>query len=329
MPMTPRSLLLLALLASLSAHAQTINLKGTISDGSGKPVSGAVVTVLKLGLKDTTGSDGAYSFSRTVSILSPLPSAAGSITLTGSVLEFEVAGPASVSIEAFDVHGHLLKRERRDADGAGIHRWDIAGGYPADQLLILRVTVAGKVSIFRHFPLAGGRAAADAARSASRQGGALRKAAAAIDSLEVKAPGFGTGVAPLESYDQTVNVSLAAADRWGGLRNSPVKSGGCGKPQGATGGKKTIRSSNQNRSYILDVPANYNPDTPHLLFYISHWINGTSEQMRDNNYYSLKPLANAAGKPAIFVAPQSDGGTWQQKDHALFDDLVAYLEDNL
>jgi poly(3-hydroxybutyrate) depolymerase len=65
------------------------------------------------------------------------------------------------------------------------------------------------------------------------------------------------------------------------------------------------------------------------LFYTSHWIGSTSEAVRDQDYYFLKPLADAAGEPAIFVAPQSDGQTWQEKDHPLFDDILAYVKENL
>jgi poly(3-hydroxybutyrate) depolymerase len=113
------------------------------------------------------------------------------------------------------------------------------------------------------------------------------------------------------------------------LGNPPVLSAGCGKATSVTSGKKNITSSGQQRSYIIDIPANYDMNKPYRLFYTSHWIGSTSEAVRDQNYYFLKPLANAAMEPAIFVAPQSDGATWQQKDHALFDDLLAYVKENL
>ena len=96
-----------------------------------------------------------------------------------------------------------------------------------------------------------------------------------------------------------------------------------------TNGKKTITSTNQQRTYIIDIPTNYDMNKPYRLFYTSHWIGSTSEAVRDQNYYFLKPLATAANEPAIFVAPQSDGSTWQQKDHALFDDILAYVKQNL
>jgi poly(3-hydroxybutyrate) depolymerase len=108
-----------------------------------------------------------------------------------------------------------------------------------------------------------------------------------------------------------------------------VPSAGCGKATTVTTGKKTITSTNQQRTYIIDIPANYDMNKPYRLFYTSHWIGSTSEAVRDQNYYFLKPLATAANEPAIFVAPQSDGQTWQEKDHALFDDILAYVKQNL
>jgi poly(3-hydroxybutyrate) depolymerase len=113
------------------------------------------------------------------------------------------------------------------------------------------------------------------------------------------------------------------------LGNSPVRSAGCGKATTVTAGKHSITSTGQERTYIIDIPANYDLNKPYRLFYTSHWISGTSEQVRDGGYYSLKPLADAANEPAIFIAPQSDGATWLEKDHALFDDILAFAKQNL
>ena len=88
--------------------------------------------------------------------------------------------------------------------------------------------------------------------------------------------------------------------------------------------KSSINSTNQNRVYYLDIPANYDPTTPYRLFYISHWIGSRYQDVVSNNFYGLKTIAEANGEPAIFIAPSSDGSTWQEKDHALFDDLLAF-----
>lgn len=113
------------------------------------------------------------------------------------------------------------------------------------------------------------------------------------------------------------------------MKNPPVLSGGCNKAAALTSGKKMIMSSGEQRSYIIDIPSNYDMSKPYRLFYTSHWIGSTSEAVRDQNYYFLKPLAEAAKEPAIFVAPQSQGSTWQEKDHALFDDILKLVKDGL
>lgn len=113
------------------------------------------------------------------------------------------------------------------------------------------------------------------------------------------------------------------------LKNLPVPSAGCGNPTTVTNGKKTIVSGGQERTYIIDVPADYDMNKPYRFFYTSHWIGGTSEEVASQDYYFLKPLAMAANQPAIFLAPQSDGSTWQEKDHALFDDILAFVKQNL
>jgi poly(3-hydroxybutyrate) depolymerase len=127
-------------------------------------------------------------------------------------------------------------------------------------------------------------------------------------------------------------AGVAAGGAGGGSTapgNAPEPSPGCAKPSSLTSGKKTITSSNQQRTYIIDIPSNYDMNKPYRLFYTSHWIGSTSEAVQDQDFYFLKPLANAANEPAIFVAPQADGATWQEKDHALFDDILAFVQTNL
>jgi poly(3-hydroxybutyrate) depolymerase len=111
--------------------------------------------------------------------------------------------------------------------------------------------------------------------------------------------------------------------------NDPVPSAGCGKAQGITSGFKTISSGGQNREYIIDIPPNYSPTTPYRLFYVSHWINGNAQAMASNNYYAIKTQANAANKPAIFVAATGPNGSWGEVDHALFDNILAHVEQSL
>jgi poly(3-hydroxybutyrate) depolymerase len=103
-----------------------------------------------------------------------------------------------------------------------------------------------------------------------------------------------------------------------------------------TNGKKTITSGGQQRSYIIDIPTNYNQDKPYRFFYTSHWISSNSEAVVGQNFYFLKPLVTAANEQAIFLAPQAlpgnPNGTWdtsRNTDHILFDDILAFVKANL
>ncbi len=312
-------------------QAQTVNLRGTVSSG-GQPVSGAIVTLMKSGAKDTTGSDGAYSFSQSITAISPRTPGAGTISLSGGVLEFDLAEPSAVAIEVFDIKSNRLKAEKLGVQGAGHFRRNIVGDHPADRLLIVRATIGKEVSTFRYTPISGG-VAGQAAFWTAPDGRALAKSAAAVDSLEVTAAGYSARKVMVESYDAKLDVSLDrvvnSGDIWGGLKNPPGKSAGCGKPSTITSATRTITSGGVQRSYLLDIPANYDPNKPLRLFWCSHGHGSTLQNIIRSNFYDLKTESAAAKEPVILVAGQGINNTWGQADHAFFDDLTNFLKDNL
>jgi poly(3-hydroxybutyrate) depolymerase len=120
----------------------------------------------------------------------------------------------------------------------------------------------------------------------------------------------------------------ASGDHWGGPKNPPEKSAGCGKAATLTNGKKTITSSGRQRAYIIDIPNNYDSNKPYRLFYASHGLGGKAEDVAGWNYFGLKTQATAANEPAIFIAPQAID-RWDETDHALFDDITALAKDGL
>lgn len=113
------------------------------------------------------------------------------------------------------------------------------------------------------------------------------------------------------------------------MGNAPVPSDGCGKATSITTKEYTINSSGQSRVYYVEMPANYDMNKPYRLFYTSHWIGSRWQDVQGQDFYFLKPLIEADGEQAIFVAPSSDGSTWQEKDHALFDDILAHMKQNV
>lgn len=116
-----------------------------------------------------------------------------------------------------------------------------------------------------------------------------------------------------------------------GLKNPPVKSEGCGKDLGTlkTGSFTIMASDGMRREYSMDIPTNYNKDTPHKLFFIWHWISAKDDDVINNGFYGLKRQAMSANDPVIFIAPQSNDGTWDKEDHVLFDDLLKLAKTSL
>ena len=148
--------------------------------------------------------------------------------------------------------------------------------------------------------------------------------------------GDGSGGMPNGTGGGTTGGSGGGGDATGGwpegaipLGNAPVPSAGCGKATTLTTKEYTISSSGQNRVYYVDMPRNYDMNKPYRLFYTSHWIGSRYQDVKGQDFYFLKPQLEADGEQAIFVAPSSDGATWQEKDHALFDDIMALMNESV
>ena len=118
------------------------------------------------------------------------------------------------------------------------------------------------------------------------------------------------------------------------LKNPPVASAGCGKPLSTFKiGTNTykITSAGLNREYIVNIPENYDPNSPHRVVFGMHWYNGSADAVQGwSKWFGLKALDKDA---SIFVAPNGTGNPplWTQgeKDHAFFDDLVALFQADL
>ena len=182
-------------------------------------------------------------------------------------------------------------------------------------------------------------AAARSARPAAEDGvaPAVRPRAAAVRAAARR--GAGT-----RAVDPSGAAGIAGSGGTGtggaGGSGAATKSAGCGKPLGTLkSGKYTITSSGSQRSYIIDIPANYDMNHAYRLFFTFHWIGSTSEAVRDGQtsnggaanwgYYGLKRMATSANDPAIFIAPQSMGTMWGQQDHPFFDDMLALAKEQL
>ena len=145
----------------------------------------------------------------------------------------------------------------------------------------------------------------------------------------------------ISSYEETVNVSLGAFDRWGGLNNPPVKSAGCGKTPGALPKSGTYKISTvQGRGeFILDMPSGYDKDKPYRLIFGNHCMGGSAPKVAGTDggqdqtayFYHIKTQADKDNIQAIYVALQGNGdGTWNSpSDLKFWDDVLKHVETNL
>jgi poly(3-hydroxybutyrate) depolymerase len=104
---------------------------------------------------------------------------------------------------------------------------------------------------------------------------------------------------------------------------------GCGQAPTLEDGTHTIQSGGQDRTFILDVPDNYDNSTPYRLVFGLHWWGGTAENVASAGYYGLQPLANNS---TIFVSPQGFDNAWPNtggQDVAFIDDILAMIEADL
>ena len=122
-----------------------------------------------------------------------------------------------------------------------------------------------------------------------------------------------------------------------GGESTAAATAGCGKAPGLTTGTHTITSSGKNRSYIINVPANYDRTHSYRLVFALHWLGGNATDVATGrtvltdvwSYYGLLRLSNSS---TIFVAPQGFNNGWANsggEDVTFVDDLVKQIEGSL
>lgn len=335
----------IALTLGTLVQAQTINLHGKVTSSTGQGISGAIVTLMGRDLKDTTDGNGEYAITQSTTGVSPVSRLNESIVFNRGMMELHLAAPAPVKIEIFDLSANLLKEKTFSEVPAGKFQWNINEDLNTSNMLVVRATIGGRVSTFRYSPLLGGRYSvkSSAEPSNSRNALALATVAAAVGSLEFKATGYNTKVVDISSYEETVNVTLGTADRWGGLNNPPIKSSGCGKTQTALpkSGTYQISTVPGRGQFIIDIPANYDNNKPYRLVFGNHCMNGTAIRVAEaekgtagddlSAFYSIKTMATKDNIQNIYVAMQGDaGGTWNAaNDPKFWSDVLVHVENNL
>ncbi|MEO6095694.1 MAG: hypothetical protein ABIW76_08440 [Fibrobacteria bacterium] len=312
-----------------TAYSQMIKVSGTVKNAANQPVANAIVELVHAKAKDTTGADGAYSLSATPNAVrrdaAPI---SGGISLQKGILELATAQAAPIQIEILGVNGNLLDRINMGMASPGTYRLNLADRIRSQNLVLVKATVGRTTKAFPYLPAGFAAASASFSPDFSAQAGAsLAKVAAAVDTLQVSASGFAMKRVELASAEATVDVTLeASTDIWGGLKNLPGKSDGCGKATTITNGTKTITSGGKERNYIIDLPANYDPAKPYRLIYVSHGMGGKAQDVVGFlSWFGVKAQTTAANDPAVLIAMNAINGQWGESDHVLFDDVTNFV----
>lgn len=288
--MRVRMVLGLALLSGWGAYAQSVHVRGKVADGTGKAVANAIVEISKLKLKDTTGADGAYAITGSITALrGPDQTRSDALTFKQGILGIALEGPAQVKIEIFDAQGNLSHREMHKAS-AGSYRLDLRGKLAPNGLSIVRASFGDIAQSFPYLAMSSGAEAGIPEPAAAPAGARLSKLAATVDSLKVTAPGFPDKSLALSTYDTTVNVTVGAAPG--------ETSAGCGAANPLKSGNFTESINGTSRKWILDVPAGYDANKPYRLIFVWHPLGGSGSQVAGGGYNGLKSLSNGT---AIFA----------------------------
>jgi poly(3-hydroxybutyrate) depolymerase len=339
--MNQRILFNLFISIGLTVNAQTINLRGAVSNQAGKPVANAIVALLKQGLKDTTGTTGAYSLTKNTAVVLPLlVPESQTITLYRGFLDFSLPGPSPVKVEIFDLKGKLLKKESLQNAVKGFYRFNIEENFRTAKLLIIKASIGQDEVTFRYLPLKNGSSMVHQSNESSTpvEGNTLTKVTAISDTLKTTAAGYTTKVMTISNYDQQLNITLDSVGG-GGAKPSP----GCGKATTLAKDKDqtftVTAGSAGSRTYIIRIPADYDQNHPYALWFTPHCLNGTASGVATGSagthyeYYGIWKFANPTGGKGttVFCSPQGISNGWGQgaKDLEFFRYMINKFENEL
>ncbi len=198
-----------------SASTQTVNLQGVVSNSDGNPISGAIASLVRQNIKDTTGADGKYSIINSTSAkkLPAIVPQSNDISLKNNVVQLALRTQSSMRVELFDLQGNLVAREATINADAGIYRFDIAKHCRTANVLVIKAAIGKSEVSFRSMALNGGQYVTTSriATSAISSGSGLTAMAAVVDTLRVTATGFKTKSITLTSLEnQEQNITLDA-----------------------------------------------------------------------------------------------------------------------
>jgi tetratricopeptide (TPR) repeat protein len=206
----------IVLLGAMAASATGVKIVGTLTTISGKPLTGATVSLIKAKLSGTTDEDGMFGLYGDVSGVLRANALAGRATnpfLMGNAVVFSIGKPGShVKLDAFNVKGARIYTTELRNPVPGVCRLEIkpSGFARGNGLILIRLAIDDKISVLTANTLAlkQGFAPSDA-RVSVNASTLAKEMTAAIDTLKISAIGYKTAMLPIASYQlSTLTLSL-------------------------------------------------------------------------------------------------------------------------
>lgn len=200
---------LVAVLA-IAVSAQIIALTGKVTGQGGKALSGAVVTLVGKKLKDTTDAAGAYAISGTISAVSQSAALRGAeaIFLKNGTIAACVSQAGQVSLDYFDMQGHLIERVVEKVATAGLYQFDVIGAPKAVNMMVIRVAAGKQTASFCYVPISKGLHATASSTGSLAGRSQTAQVKAIVDSLQVTASGYKSKKVTISSYEATTDIAL-------------------------------------------------------------------------------------------------------------------------
>ena len=204
--MVCRKVVCLIILTGTILHAQNTAISGKVTDQSGNAIGGAIVSLESRNLSTTTDSHGTYSLNASVVKSNPVHVIKNSVYLKNNTITVELAKPAHVSIELFDMNGKLLNRYIDAKSSSCSFRLENSNRISSGKTMLVRVSIDKHSTSFRYTPLMSSFTVL--ASPVSHSSGYMPKLQAALDSLRASALGYKTKHVPISSYEGTFDIIL-------------------------------------------------------------------------------------------------------------------------
>ena len=345
------SLLSAVCIAALSSTSFAYTVSGSVSDGEGKAIKGASVSLLKEGKTATTDDQGKFTIHEDEVVTPPdtgdmaihpaYRNSIGYISVNNGILSYSQSSKSPVQVKIYNSLGSQVFSKALQGSGT----LDLSKKVQARGTYFAQVAVGSAKQNFKFTTNSG---FSSAIGSVSEN--ALLKDVQAGEAIRFIAEGFDTLTVPLGTLDTTLDVKLTKTApteqtfKFGyALKNEPRKSKGCGKNTSLRSNKKvengeqfSINVGGKNRIFFITLPNNYDNNKAHKLLIANHCMGSHAEDFVHHSpdydhptpYYGQQKLDKNGDY--IFVAPQgNDNGTWNGKeDHQFVDEMITAMYDN-